>query len=109
MIVDLDLKAPPNERRLAGLSTDKKPLPGDLDLTGNTNLESGATFLEVDKRQTFLLLDKRWWLMPEPNEDVLVAILSKLEEIQRDLDGVNGHLAVGSDLGSKEALEMARG
>jgi len=36
-------------------------------------------------------------------------ILEKLDEVLTELQRLNGHLSVGSDATSKEALEMARG
>ena len=109
MIVDLDVRAAPNERRLAGVADDKTPLPGAAAWHATTTLESGATFLVINTGEKFILMDRQWEPLVNRVAEAVRSLATLVDEVATETRRLNGHLTVGSDLGSKEALELAQG
>lgn len=87
-----------------GLSTDTKPLLQD----DGKFIPAGSRFFESDTGADYRFDGSAWG--QAGREPVLTKlILEKLDEVLTELQRLNGHLSVGSDATSKEALEMARG
>ena len=106
--------------RWTGLSTETKPFVGMRDsATGAVitaaDLPVGSTFYEEDRGWEYTYTGGQTWeLSPDSGRTVLV--IAKLDELRMVMqEGVtetkrlNGHMTVGSDLESKEALELALG